>query len=59
MATQPENLIAYSSRASALPPLLSPPRISMRNGCSDSVWVSLWSSDRHLPKSVLLVPLSG
>jgi hypothetical protein len=37
MATQPENVIAYSSWASALPPLLSPPRISLRNGCSDPV----------------------
>jgi hypothetical protein len=35
MATQPENVIAYSSWASALPPLLSPPRISLRNGCPD------------------------
>jgi hypothetical protein len=35
MATQPEIVIAYSSWASALPPLLSPPWISLRNGCPD------------------------
>jgi hypothetical protein len=59
MATQPENVIAYSSWASALPPLLSPPWISLRNGCPDCAWVSPWSSDRHLPKPVLFVSLPG